>query len=1125
MGKKIVVLVVALALVIGVTVGTTLLMGKKEVPASTTIENGLSAYELAVHYGYEGTIQEWIESLNGKSAYEIAKENGYTGTESEWLESLKATGDNAATIQEAEFNSKGELVLTLSDNTVLNLGVAVGSNGKDGADGKDGKNGKDGVGISNMAINENDQLVITYTDGKVVNLDKLVGLNGKDGVGISKSEINAAGELVITYTNGQQANLGVVIGAAGKDGTDGMDGLPGKDGEDGKDGQDGLSIVSSTINAAGELVITYSDNTTDNLGKVVGGNGKDGVNGTDGADGKDGISVTQAEINSEGELVLHFSNGQRSNLGKVVGAAGKDGVNGTDGKDGVNGTDGKDGVDGTDGKDGVSITSSKINDKGELVLEYSDGGVSNLGVVVGADGKDGVNGTNGKDGVNGTDGKDGVDGTDGKDGVGIQNISISDDGKLQILLTNGTPLDLGVIKGADGKNGTDGVDGTDGKDGRGVVSADINNLGELVITYSDDTTDNLGKVVGSNGKDGVNGEDGADGKDGISIVDTEVDTEGNLIIYYSDNTSKSLGKVVGKDGADGAPGKDGVDGAPGKDGEDGVGITAAQIENGNLILHFSNGTNIDLGNVVGAPGKDGVDGAPGKDGVDGAPGKDGVDGAPGKDGADGTNGVGIENVILSDAGDLSVKLTSGTTLNLGNIKGKDGIGISKTEINDEGHLIITYTNSTSVDLGKVVGRDGADGANGTDGTNGADGVGIANVTVTAEGRLTVTLTDTTVLDLGNIRGPQGEKGETGPQGPAGEDGQDGKDGADGKTPYIKDGYWWIGDTNTNVKAEGSDGENGKDGQDGKDGQNGTNGADGVGVVNAYVDENLHLWIVLSNGIKIDAGYVGVSTGGQTPPVVTTYTVTFKDWNGETLKTETVESGKSATAPAAPSRTGYVFTGWDKSFANITSDLVVTATYTQNTPAETYTVTFYDYDGVTVLGSSTVAKGATATPPSAPSKSGADFMGWSGNYTNVSKNESVVAVYDDSRNVFTIESTSGSVGDTVTLLVSVDGKVKTCGFDMTIYYDNAVLELMTYDSDLDLDVVVNTAYLDNGVLLNFSAATEKTKSREIIALTFRIKDTAATATSVTIEMTSVKEMDGTTIIDSSCKIIEGVVTIQ
>ena len=73
-------------------------------------------------------------------------------------------------------------------------------------------------------------------------------------------------------------------------------------------------------------------------------------------------------------------------------------------------------------------------------------------------------------------------------------------------------------------------------------------------------------------------------------------------------------------------------------------------------------------------------------------------------------------------------------------------------------------------------------------------------------------------------------------------------------------------------------------------------------------------------------------GSVTPVEPTYYTVTFKDWDGFILKTEQVEEGHDATAPADPVREGYTFTGWDKTFTNVQSDLVVTALYEENAPA-------------------------------------------------------------------------------------------------------------------------------------------------------------------------------------------------
>ncbi|MBQ4341978.1 MAG: InlB B-repeat-containing protein, partial [Clostridia bacterium] len=126
------------------------------------------------------------------------------------------------------------------------------------------------------------------------------------------------------------------------------------------------------------------------------------------------------------------------------------------------------------------------------------------------------------------------------------------------------------------------------------------------------------------------------------------------------------------------------------------------------------------------------------------------------------------------------------------------------------------------------------------------------------------------------------------------------------------------------------------------------------------------------------------------------TVTFKDWNGTTLKTEQVIEGGSATAPADPTRVGYTFTGWDKAFTKVTANLTVTAQYTINT----YTVTFKDWDGTT-LKTQTVNYGGSATAPTDPIRDGYTFIGWDKAFTNVTANLVVTALYEQNAPVSTL----------------------------------------------------------------------------------------------------------------------------
>ena len=129
-----------------------------------------------------------------------------------------------------------------------------------------------------------------------------------------------------------------------------------------------------------------------------------------------------------------------------------------------------------------------------------------------------------------------------------------------------------------------------------------------------------------------------------------------------------------------------------------------------------------------------------------------------------------------------------------------------------------------------------------------------------------------------------------------------------------------------------------------------------------------------------------------------YTVAFKDWNGTTLKTEQVEQGKSATAPADPVREGYTFIGWDKSFSNVQSDLTITAQYSKNIVY--YTVIFVDWDG-TELKTEEVEEGLSATAPADPMRKGYTFTGWDKDFSNVQSDLIVTAQYTKNTVYYTI----------------------------------------------------------------------------------------------------------------------------
>lgn len=306
----------------------------------------------------------------------------------------------------------------------------------------------------------------------------------------------------------------------------------------------------------------------------------------------------------------------------------------------------------------------------------------------------------------------------------------------------------------------------------------------------------------------------------------------------------------------------------------------------------------------------------------------------------------------------------------------------------------------------------------------------------------------------------------------------------------------------------------------------------VTVVDVYLKEingEFHRIKVMSDGTEIDEGPIDVYP--EDKPAVT-YTVTFMNYDGTILKTETIKSGGNATPPAAPTRDGYTFIGWSGSYNNVNSDVIIVAQYRENT-SETvyYVVRFVDHDG-TVLKTQSVEKGQTAKAPAVPARVGYRFIGWDKEFTNVTSDLTVTAQYEEIPSAdltISVENKNVSAGETVKVAVSLKNNPGIVGMTLKLTYDEGAMTLIEVNKGSALGEMTFTTPKDlsSGCKLPWDAefvTPEEASNGEIVILTFKISDTAAAA-NYSVSLTAVGDIIDNDLMPVATVLRNGTITIK
>lgn len=460
------------------------------------------------------------------------------------------TGDAVDT---SYINSNGHLILVMDSGQIINAGSAVGPMGPIGLQGPQGPQGAQGIqgiqgvqgiqgiqgiGVDTSYIDANDDLIIVLTDGSLINNGNVLGpqgpqgiqgIQGPQGVGISSAQVSAAGDFYLNYTNNTQAYIGNIAGPQGPAGN---------------------GIVGSVNNGNGTFTLTYSNGTTFTSTNLTGPQGPQGIAGPQGVQGPQGLQgaqgpqgvagpagngITSTVDNFNGTYTFNYSDGSSFTTANLIGPQGPQGVQG------IQGAQGPQGVQGIPGN-GIVSTVNNLN--GTYTFNYSDGTSFTTTSLIGPQGAQGLQGAQGPQGVQGVAGNGIVSTVNNLNGTYTFNYS---DGTSFTTTSLIGPQGSTGPQGIQGPQGPQGNTGSQGPQGVGIANAVVTN-GNLILTRTDNATINAGSVTGPQGPQGLTG---VQGPAGTSVTNATINNNGDLLLSYSTGTIQNVGQVTGMQGPQG----------------------------------------------------------------------------------------------------------------------------------------------------------------------------------------------------------------------------------------------------------------------------------------------------------------------------------------------------------------------------------------------------------------------------------------------------------------------------------------------------------------------------------------------------------------------------------------------